>query len=57
MDLVKSCVERLSGIAQGLTWDEHMQAATDKFNHKELEAWEAMGNGTTLFKMGEMGAA
>jgi hypothetical protein len=43
----------------GMTWDQQMQAATDEFNRKELEAWEAMkvenaaqGNGTTLFEMG-----
>ena len=42
-----------------MTWDQHMQAATDKFEYKELEAWEKMkmentmkGNGTTLFDMG-----
>ena len=42
-----------------LTWDEHIQTATDKYDRKESEAWEAMkvenakqGNGTTLFEMG-----
>ena len=47
------------GIGRGLTWDEHMQAATDEYDRKESEAWEAMkvenakqGNGTTLFEMG-----
>ena len=38
-----------------MTWDQHMQEATDEFERKELEAWEKMkveGSGTTLFEMG-----
>jgi hypothetical protein len=56
---VKVCIAWLGGIGRGMTWDEHMQAATDEFERKELEAWEAMkvenamqGNGTTLFEIG-----
>jgi len=56
---VKLCVTWLGGIVRGMTWDQHMQAATDEFERKELEAWEKMkmenamkGNGTTLFEMG-----
>ena len=56
---VKLCVTWLGGIGRGMTWDQHMQAATDKFERKELEAWEKMkvenameGTETTLFEMG-----
>ena len=53
------CRERGVLYCPGKLWDQHMQAATDKFEYKELEAWEKMkmentmkGNGTTLFEMG-----
>ena len=56
---VKVCIGWLGGIGRGMTWGEHMQAATHEFEHKELEAWKAMkvenatqGNGITLFEMG-----
>ena len=56
---VKVCIAWLGGIGRGMTWDEHMQAATDNYNHKEIEAWEDIklenpmqGNVTTLFEMG-----
>ena len=39
---VKVCVAWLGGIGRGLTWDEHMQAARDEYDHTESEAWEAM---------------
>ena len=39
---VKLCIAWLGGISQGMTWDKHMQAATDEFSCKESEAWEAM---------------
>ena len=28
---VKVCIAWLGGIGRGMTWDEHMQAATDEF--------------------------
>ena len=56
---VKVCIAWLGDIGRGMTWDEHMQAATDEFERKELESWENIkaknamqGNGTTLFEMG-----
>ena len=36
------CIAWLGGIGRGMTEGEHMQAATHEFEHKELEAWEAM---------------